>query len=81
MEPTYRKLKRVIAKNFFVKQENIGLKKSLKRDLRISTWEFPAMIAYIENAFQIEFLDNEIKNIDSVAQMVAQIDQHLYLKK
>jgi acyl carrier protein len=75
MKKTLKKFQKVIAKNFFLSPRGVDYGKSFKEDLRLSESEFVAMIAYTENAFQIQIADNELGNLKRVRDVVKYINQ------
>jgi acyl carrier protein len=75
MKQNLIKFQQVFAENFFVKPETVDFSKSFQQDFRLSESEFVAMIAYTENAFQIQIADNEIPTIKRVRDIVKYINQ------
>lgn len=74
MEKTLKKFRCLIANNFFINPQAVNYKKSFQKDLRLSESEFIAMIAYTENAFQVQIADNEVPNMRFVQDIVKYID-------
>lgn len=70
MKKNLKKFQRLFAENFFVKPEQIDFNTSFQKDLRLSENEFVAMLAYTENAFQVQIGDNEIPKLKSVRDIV-----------
>lgn len=74
MKKILKKFQRLIAKNFFVSPQAVDFSKSFREDLRLSESEFVAMIAYTENAFHIQFADNELNKLKRVSDIVQYIN-------
>lgn len=70
MKKNLKKFQKLFVENFFVKPEQINFSTSFQEDLQLSENEFVAMLAYTENAFQVQISDNDIPKLKSVRDMV-----------
>jgi acyl carrier protein len=74
MKKTLKKFQKLVAKNFFMNPQTVDFSKSFSEDLRLSENEFIALIAYTENAFHIQFADNELSKFRRVRDVVKYIN-------
>jgi acyl carrier protein len=80
MKTTYQTLENVLAKNFYLTNQNISPEKYLRSGLGLSSLEFVELIVTVENTFQIELADQEIEKAKTVKDLMQCIDTQL-LKK
>jgi acyl carrier protein len=74
MKKILKKFQKLVAKNFFVNPQMVDFSKSFREDLHLSESEFIAMIAYTENAFNLQIADNELSKMRRVRDVVKYIN-------
>ena len=80
MEITQQKFQHVFASNFFVKPQDVHPRKTFTKDFKMTPAEFVALVAFVENAFDIEIPDAELANIHTVRDMIACIGKYDRIK-
>lgn len=80
MKTTYQTLENVLAKNFYLANQNISPEKYLRSGLGLSSLEFVELIVTIENTFQIELADQEIEKAKTLKDLIKCIDMQLVNK-
>jgi acyl carrier protein len=75
MRSTYRQFKQVYSEVFFVKPEDIHLKKSFTKGLKMNEFEFNEMLVSLEYYFKIEIPDEEFPKLRLVKDVVKCIER------
>jgi acyl carrier protein len=63
-------VKRMLSEIFFVEEDEIGLETSFVKDLEADSLDLVDLVMAIEDEFGIEVLDDDVKHINTVGDLV-----------
>jgi len=74
---TFDKLKDIVQEQLVVKPDEIKMESHISDDLGADSLDKVELVMAVEEDFDIEFKDEEIADIETVAQFIELIDQKL----
>lgn len=72
----FEQIKKIVAENLNVEEENITLESSFKEDLKADSLDLFEMVMALEEEFDLEIPSEDLEQLETVKDVITYIESH-----